>query len=54
MLDFAANPNHYRVSGNGIKTPQPSKNPRMDQSPRLKLRLTVQCEVIQEQDSAIE
>ena len=47
MLDFAANPDHYRVSGNGkIKTPKPSKNPRMDQSPRLKLLLNVQCEVI--------
>jgi len=55
QLDFAANPNHYRANSNGkIKTPKLIKNPRIDQSPKLELSLTVQCGTVQEKDDGVE
>jgi hypothetical protein len=55
MLDFAANPNHYRVSGNGkVKKSKPAQDPRLDRSPRLQLSLTVQCGTVQEKDDGVE
>ncbi len=54
-LDFAANPNHYRVNGNGkAKKSKPRQVPRVDLSPRLELSLSVQCEAAQEQDAEME
>ena len=49
-LDFAANPNHYHANGKGKLARAKPRDPRLDLSPRLELRLNVQCEV-QEQDS---
>jgi len=49
--DFAANPNHYRVNGNGkVKKAKPRQGPRVDLSPRRELRLDVQCDAAQEPD----
>jgi hypothetical protein len=55
QLDFAANPNHYRINGNGkVKKAKPRQGPRVDLSPRLELSLNVQCDVVQEEDAEIE
>jgi hypothetical protein len=54
-LDFAANANHYHANGNRkIGKAKPPQGPRVDLSPRLELRLSVQCDVVQEQDSDME
>jgi hypothetical protein len=54
-LDFAANPNHYHANGNGkVRKAKPRQIPRVDLSPRLELRLDVQCDAVQEPDAELE
>jgi hypothetical protein len=54
-LDFAANPNHYCANGSGkVKKAKPRQGPQVDLSPRLELRLTVQCDAAEEQDAEME
>jgi len=54
-LDFAANPNHYHASGKGkLGQAKPPLGLRVDLSPRLELRLSVQCDAVQEQGAEMD
>ena len=54
-LDFAASPSHYRANGKGkIGKAKLGQGPRLDLSPRLELRLNVECDGVQEQDADME
>ena len=54
-LDFAANPNHDHANGKGkLRKAKPPLGPRVDLSPRLELRLSVQCDAVQEQGAEMD
>jgi hypothetical protein len=54
-LDFAPNPNHYRVKGKvKVKKAKPRQSPRVDLSPRLKLSLNVERDAAPEQDPEVD
>jgi hypothetical protein len=53
MLDFAPSPNDYKTAAKkhaGAK----ERQPRSNQSPRLVLSLSLQCETVQVQDPEME
>ena len=49
-LDFAANPNHYRLAAKVGKA-KPKRAPAPNLTPRLVLELTLKCETSQLPDS---
>jgi hypothetical protein len=51
-LDFAGNPNHYRV--NRVGKAKPSVSRAIDLSPRLELGLSLECETTQMADPDFE
>lgn len=54
-LDFAANPNHYRVNGGGrVEKTKPSSARGTNLSPRLVLGLSLKCETTQVLDPEYE
>jgi hypothetical protein len=46
-LDFAANPNHYRTNGKVAKLKPRQRARGADLSPRLLLKLSLECETSQ-------
>ena len=54
-LDFAANPNHYRINAKRtIKKVKSPKDQGLDLSPRLELSLNIGCDTAEEQSAEIQ